>query len=221
MAQSGTGETVVLVTCEDVTERKQAEQGLKFFRTLLDHVDDSIEIIDPQGGRFLDGNAKAASNLGYTRDELLALTVPDIDPLVTGPIFSGVIQGLRDAPAPLVLDSIHRRKDGTTFPVEVSAQLIRLDKEYLVAIVRDITERKRVEEALRLAKFSMDRAADAVYWINAQAKVLDVNEAASSMLGYSKQELCTMTVHDLNPDFETDMWPGYWAETQRRGTHGH
>ena len=218
MAQSGTGETVVLVTCEDVTERKQAEQGLKFFRTLLDHVDDSIEIIDPQGGRFLDGNAKAASNLGYTRDELLALTVPDIDPLVTGPIFSGVIQGLRDAPAPLVLDSIHRRKDGTTFPVEVSAQLIRLDKEYLVAIVRDITERKRVEEALRLAKFSMDRAADAVYWINAQAKVLDVNEAASSMLGYSKQELCTMTVHDLNPDFETDMWPGYWAETQRRGT---
>lgn len=218
LAQSSTGETVVLVTCEDVTERKQAEQGLEFFRTLLDHVDDSIEIIDPQGGRFLDGNAKAATNLGYTRDELLALTVPDIDPLVTGPIFSGLIQGLRDAPAPLVLDSLHRRKDGTTFPVEVSAQLIRLDKEYLVAIVRDITERKRVEEALRLAKFSMDRAADAVYWIDAQAKVLDVNEAASFMLGYSKQELCTMTVHDLNPDFQTDMWPGYWAETQRRGT---
>jgi PAS domain S-box-containing protein len=218
LAQSGTGETVVLVTCEDVTERKQAEQGLEFFRTLLDHVDDSIEIIDPQGGRFLDGNAKAASNLGYTRDELLALTVPDIDPLVTGPIFSGLIQGLRDAPAPLVLDSLHRRKDGTTFPVEVSAQLIRLDKEYLVAIVRDITERKRVEEALRLAKFSMDRAADAVYWIDAQAKVLDVNEAASLMLGYSKQELCAMTIHDLNPDFQTDMWPGYWAETQRRGT---
>jgi PAS domain S-box-containing protein len=149
MAPSGTGETVVLVTCEDVTERKQAEQRLEFFRALLDHVDDSIEIIDPQGGRFLDGNAKAALNLGYTRDEFLALTVPDIDPVVTAPVFAGLMQGLRGASAPLVLDSIHRRKDGTTFPVEVSAQLIRLDKEYLVAIVRDITERKRVEEVLR------------------------------------------------------------------------
>ena len=78
--------------------------------------------------------------------------------------------------------------------------------------------RKRAEEALRLAKFSVDRAADAVYWIDPQAKILDVNEAASLMLGYSKEELCAMTVHDLNPDFQTDMWPGFWAETQRRGT---
>ena len=82
----------------------------------------------------------------------------------------------------------------------------------------DITERKRAEEALRLAKFSMDRAADAVYWIDPQAKILDVNEAASLMLGYSRDELCAMTVHDLNPDFQADMWPGFWAETQRQGT---
>jgi PAS domain S-box-containing protein len=82
----------------------------------------------------------------------------------------------------------------------------------------DITERKRSEEALRLAKFSVERAADAVYWIDPQAKILDVNEAASLMLGYSKDELCAMTVHDLNPDFQADMWPGFWAETQRRGT---
>ena len=202
----------------DITERKQTEQALKFFRTLLDHVDDSIEIIDPQTGQFLDGNEKAASNLGYRRDEFLALTVHDVDPLVTGPIFAGLMRGLRDRHDSLILDSIHRRKDGTTFPVEVSAQLIRLDKEYLVAVVRDITERKRTEEALRLAKFSMDRAADAVYWIDPQAKILNVNEAASFMLGYSKDELCAMTVHNLNPDFPADMWPGFWAESKQRGT---
>jgi PAS domain S-box-containing protein len=84
--------------------------------------------------------------------------------------------------------------------------------------ITDITDRKRMEEALRLAKFSIDRAADAVYWINPQAKILNVNEAASLMLGYSKDELCAMTVHDLNPDFQADMWPGFWAETTRRGT---
>jgi PAS domain S-box-containing protein len=82
----------------------------------------------------------------------------------------------------------------------------------------DITERRQTEEALRLAKFSMDRAADAVYWIDAQAKILDVNEAASFMLGYSKDELCAMTVHNLNHDFPADMWPGFWAESKQRGT---
>jgi PAS domain S-box-containing protein len=88
----------------------------------------------------------------------------------------------------------------------------------LLGISEDITERKRAEEALRLAKFSVDRAADAVYWIDPQAKILEVNEAATLMLGYSKDELCSMTVHDLNPDFQADMWPGFWAEAQRRGT---
>ena len=145
VGQSSTGETVVLVTCEDITERKRMEEALTFFRTLLDHVDDSIEIIDPRTGQFLDGNRGAAANIGYTRDEFLALTVPDIDPLVTRPVFAEMMERLQEAPNPIILDSIHRRKDGTTFPVEVSAQLIRLDKEYLVAIVRDITERKRAE----------------------------------------------------------------------------
>ena len=218
VGQSSTGETVVLVTCEDVTERMRTEQALTFFRTLLDHIDDSIEIIDPQTGQFLDGNKGAASNIGYTRDEFLTLTVPDIDPLVTGPVFAGLMEQLRDTPNPIVLDSLHRRKDGTTFPVEVSAQLIRLEKDYCVAVVRDSTERKQTDQALRLAKFSMDRAADAVYWIDTRAKIMDVNEAASLMLGYSKEELCAMTVHDLNPDFPADMWPGFWAETQQRGT---
>ena len=82
----------------------------------------------------------------------------------------------------------------------------------------DISEQKQTEGALRLAKFSMERAADAVYWIDQRARILDVNEAASLMLGYSKDELCAMTVHDLNPDFQTDKWPEFWAETQRCGT---
>jgi len=86
------------------------------------------------------------------------------------------------------------------------------------ATLLDITERKRAEEALQLAQFSVERAADAVYWVDPQAKVLNVNEAASLMLGYSKEELCAMTVHDLNPDFQAKMWPGFWAETKRRGT---
>ena len=78
--------------------------------------------------------------------------------------------------------------------------------------------RKQAEEALRLATFTVERAADAVYWIDPHAKILEVNEAACAMLGYSKEELCALTVHDVNPDFHTDMWPAFWTETKQRGT---
>jgi len=97
---------------------------------------------------------------------------------------------------------------------ERTAELGRLNEQLQV----EITDRKQAEEALRFAKFSIERAADAVYWVDSQAKILGVNEAASLMLGYSKGELCAMTVHDLNPDFQADMWPEFWADTRRRGT---
>ena len=112
-----------------------------------------------------------------------------------------------------------QRKDGTEFPVELGLNAIDTPNGlHLLASIIDITEREQQEAAFRLAKFSMDQAAEAIYWIDPQANILDVNNAASLMLGYSKDELCAMTVHDLNPDFQANMWPEFWAESQRRGT---
>ena len=113
-----------------------------------------------------------------------------------------------------------RHKDGTYRWIEARASFVTDPDGRRVRLLgshTDITDRKRAEEALRLAKFSVDRASDAVYWIDRQAKILDVNEAASLMLGYSKAELCAMTVHDLNPSFQADMWPRFWAETRQSG----
>lgn len=77
---------------------------------------------------------------------------------------------------------------------------------------------KQAEEESRFAKFTVDRAADAIYWIDPQANILDVNQAACAMLGYSKEELCAMTVHDINPRFQADMWPGYWEKLKQQGS---
>ncbi len=129
----------------DITERKQAEEGLQLFRALLDQVTDSIEVVDPSTGQFLDGNRQSHESIGYTRSELLDLTVPDIDPLVTQPVFQERMQQLREVAIPLRVESLHLRKDGTTFPVEVVAQILHREREYLVAVVRDITTRKQLE----------------------------------------------------------------------------
>jgi PAS domain S-box-containing protein len=85
-----------------------------------------------------------------------------------------------------------------------------------LAVTHDITERKRAAEVLQRTQFAMDQAVDAVYWIDQHANILYANEAASAMVGYSPDEFRAMTVHDLNPDFQVDAWPGFWAESRRR-----
>ncbi len=135
---------------EDVTEQRRAAEDLKVFRTLIDNSSDAIEVMEPGTLRFLDVNETSCAWLGYTRDELLGMSVYDIDAGMDEE--SGRhIEDEINASGSARFDTVHRRKDGTTFPVEVSLKLIELDKPYLLGVVRDISERKRSEaELLRL-----------------------------------------------------------------------
>jgi PAS domain S-box-containing protein len=153
----------------DVTDRVRAEQALRstneklrtialaqeeslrrlnLFRTLLDQSNDAILVIDPATLRLLDVNEKVSAALGYSRDELLSMSIFDIDPDADDNSWDRVLLQLRLEPC-ATLERTHKRKDGSTFPVELNMRLIQLEREYCVAISRDITERKKAEEALR------------------------------------------------------------------------
>jgi two-component system, LuxR family, sensor kinase FixL len=84
--------------------------------------------------------------LGYSKDEMLRLSIPEINPLMSQEKYAVVFQSLTSQ-APITFESVHRRKDGTTFPVEVNASAIQLRGLPLaLALVRDITERKQAEK---------------------------------------------------------------------------
>ena len=134
-------------TAQDITERKRAEDSLRLFRALIDQSNDAIEVVDPDSLHFLDVNERACTDLGYSREELLSMTVADIDPNAKN-IKLAHGEELRKSGF-LLTESIHRRKDGSTFPVEVGVRIIQLDRRYCVAVVRDITARKQAEEDLR------------------------------------------------------------------------
>jgi two-component system cell cycle sensor histidine kinase/response regulator CckA len=132
---------------QDITDRMRAAEERALFRHLVDHTSDGIEVIDPATGRFLDVNEQTCVRLGYTRAELLQLRVVDIVPSMDEQSWP-VSREATERQGTRTFESRHRRKDGTIFPVEVSTTYVRRDREYIVAIVRDITERKRLEEQL-------------------------------------------------------------------------
>jgi PAS domain S-box-containing protein len=210
----------------DISDRKRVEDEVRrsemFLNSILDNLPLMIFVKEARDLRFIRLNQAGEDLLGYLRGELMGKNDYDFFPRDEADFFTGkdrevLASGrLLDIPEEPILT----RSGEVRYLHTKKIPIVGKDgaPEYLLGISEDITDRKLAEEALRLAKFSIERAADAVYWIDPQAKILDVNEAASLMLGYSREELCAMTVHDLNPDFQAEGWPAFWAETQRRGT---
>ena len=74
-----------------------------------------------------------------------------------------------------------------------------------------------LEKDLQLTKFLINRVADAVFWVNADARFLYVDDAACSLVGYSREELLSMTMHDVKPDFSPQDWSNYWKSIKQQG----
>jgi PAS domain S-box-containing protein len=132
-------------------ERRRLEEQLVLFRTLLDRTNDIIEIVDAETGQFLDVNEAACAAHGYTREEFLRLNVLDVEETLTEWPPPDATDKQRKAGF-VVIEGLHCRKDGSTFPVEVYVNFVHLDRDYSVAVVRDISERKRAEATTRAAQ---------------------------------------------------------------------
>ena len=116
------------------------------FRVLVEQAGDGFELLDEEG-HFLDMNRATCLQLGYTREELLGTEVSKINPVISWEEFLERLSVLEQKPT--TFETVHKRKDGSTFPVEITSSMIRMgDTRRLISLVRDITGRKRVEEVL-------------------------------------------------------------------------
>lgn len=137
-----------------IAERKKAEEKLRLFRNLIERSNDCIFAVEPKWGRFLDVNNRACDSLGYTRKELLnMMTIKDIEvSMPDDSYWQKQIEELKEK-KDIVKQDRYKRKDGSTFFVETSLKLVTQEKQdYIIAIARDITERKRAEAKLKTAQ---------------------------------------------------------------------
>jgi len=190
---------------DKVRENERTIRDLKLFRTLLDQSNDSIKVIDPETLRFLDANEKAWAELGYSREELLSMGVLDIDPAVTESSAPKIGEALRNLGS-LVMEGLHRRKDGSTFPVEVGMKRVQLERDYIVSIARDLTERKQAEARLQASEGRYralhDRAPVGICWVETPTgRFLGVNSRYCEITGRTEKDLLGLTFQAItHPD---------------------
>jgi diguanylate cyclase (GGDEF)-like protein/PAS domain S-box-containing protein len=160
--RSETGEVAGLIAAVvDITELKRQEvklrQSEERFRTIFDAVTDSIFLVEPETGRFLDVNRRAVDAFGYGREELLSKTMADLsvnEPPYTQADAMAAIQKTLSGEMQ-TFEWLCKKKDRTLFWVEIGSQLFAIgDKTYLLSTLRDIDRRKEAEDRLtKMAQF--------------------------------------------------------------------
>lgn len=183
---------------------RRAERALRErerqLRDLVDNAADAFFVHDP-GGKIVDCNRTACESLGYTREELLSLSVGEIEastvPQQMERMWREMVPGV-----PLEVEGLHRRKDGSTFPVEVRVGLLERDgRRFMFALARDVTRRKEDEEALRESEERFrqlfENSADALFIHDERGKILDCNDEACRVLGYTREDLLSLSLADV------------------------
>lgn len=180
-------ERAALAIMTPIDRERSARIEKQRFRALLDQAEEAIFVVDPRTTRFVDVNDTACRMLRYTRAELLALGPQDIEvdfPLHTREQWANYMIEVM-AVGTLPYDGMHRRKDGSTYPVETTWSIKPFEgDEYLLGVCRDVTEQRRIEEELRHAEETL-RVSDRLITVGTLAAGImhEINNPLSYVLG--------------------------------------
>jgi PAS domain S-box-containing protein len=179
---------------------ESAGRSMRRLALLAESAHDILLMFD-DAGRIVEANAAAVAAYGWTREELLRMQVRDLRTEATRDALTG--QFLRAAEGQrFVFETVHLRRDGSEFPVEVSTGSMEIEgRRWVLSIVRDVSERRRVEEALRESEVKFREAfhgaSVGIVLVDPKGAFVEWNDALERMLGYSGEELSRLRFQDL------------------------
>lgn len=201
----------------DISKRKKAEEEIKlrqeFLATVLETSHDGFWVVNSEG-RIEDVNRSYCQLTGYSKADLLGKHINEIDAVEDPEITKEKIKKLIEKGSDR-FETKHRRKDGSIFDIDMSTAYIDINGGKFVCFGRDISERKRSENALRESedKFRtmVDQTADMLLLHDLEGNILDVNQSSVDKYGYSREGLLKMKVSDLDPNYiEREEQGRFW-----------
>ena len=184
----------------NLIESRRAEEELKLRARLLDNAFDSINLTDFDGN-FLYVNETFCKSHGYSREELIGTNIRQLDIPEYAKLIKPRYQEIREK-GQATFESAHFRKDGSIMHVEVHGRVIESgNRKLALSVDRDITERKRMEEALKHSESRyrdlFESASDAIFIRDLKGNIIEANQAASVLSGYTAGELARMNISEL------------------------
>ena len=183
------------------------------YHSLMEQVSDAIIVLNAESGLIVDCNEQACRDLDYTRDELLRMTIFDFTTRLTfGATWNAELE-IIEREGHRLTETQHRRRDGTRFPVEINACIIRKNNErFIVAVARNLSESKRAETQLHLQDTALNSSANAIVITDKNAIIQWANPAFSDMTGFALEEAIGKRPNDLvrsgiqSPAFFSALW---------------
>lgn len=215
---------------QDITQRKQAEAALQDsehrYRTLFESASDAVLVIND--GRFIDCNLAATQIFNCAREDILGLEPSDLSPSLQPdgtPSDAAARRLIAQALGGQTLrfEWRHRRANGEEFDAEVTLNAIRVhESTYLVVFVRDISERKRAEESLRLAASIFEASSEGMLITDAEARIVSINPAFTRITGYGIEDALGQNPSFLgsgrqDAEFYATLWKALHDHGQWRG----
>lgn len=179
---------------QEVLERKLAEKEASFFRNLIENTCDPVHVMDPADGyRMIYGNQAAYSHFGMDREKLLAMRIPDWDPVFDMGNIDAILRQIKQHRS-LRIETLHRVASGELVPVEVTVNhLIHDGKELIAGYFHDISARKAMEAALRASEQNLieaQRIARVGNWVwDLSGKLLSASAECYRVFGLTSTDL--------------------------------
>jgi diguanylate cyclase (GGDEF)-like protein/PAS domain S-box-containing protein len=187
----------MLGTVQDITEQHEREEALRLQAGILDSVSDAI-FVHPMGGEFIYVNDAACKTRGFSRDELLGMSVAELDaphvvPEEERENHVNQIKEQIERTGAAVFEMEHRKKSGGTIPVEINSRIFNLEGEsYFISIARDISERKRILNKLEASEEKyrsiVENSLVGVFKSDLGGSLHYVNDAAVKILEFDSAE---------------------------------
>lgn len=201
----------------DLAHQKRSEAERLRLQQIIEASLNEIYVFNRDSLLFDYVSPSALRNLGYSMEQMRSMTPVDIKPEMDEQTFRATVAPLLSGmQGQLVFQTIHRRSNGSDYPVEIQLQLVDSGGEQLfLAMINDITERQATEQALDMARRVLDMTSDAIFWADEQGRFIYVNDAACRALGYSSDELRKMSVADVDCTHDATLFDGF-VQAMRR-----